>query len=75
MITFISHVSPKRIKQKISPRLLRTMSDRVEDRAGTPIEEGDTVFTKFRGGKREGEVSVPQLYTAHCMATKTQVGV
>ncbi|KFY20697.1 hypothetical protein V491_03509 [Pseudogymnoascus sp. VKM F-3775] len=49
------------------------MSDRVEDRAGTPIEEGDTVFTKFRGGKREGEVSVPQLYTAHCMATKTQV--
>lgn len=37
------------------------MSDKVEDRAGTPIQEGDTVFTKFRGGKREGEVSVPSV--------------
>ncbi|KFZ24283.1 hypothetical protein V502_01242 [Pseudogymnoascus sp. VKM F-4520 (FW-2644)] len=31
------------------------MSGKVEDRTGTPIEEGDTVFTKIRGGKREGE--------------------
>jgi hypothetical protein len=34
------------------------MSAQVEDKKGNVIEEGDTVFTKFRGGKREGEVSV-----------------
>jgi hypothetical protein len=32
------------------------MSGKVEDKKGNPIEEGDTVFTKIRGGKREGEV-------------------
>ncbi len=32
------------------------MSDRVTDKSGAPIEEGDTVVTKIRGGKREGEV-------------------
>jgi hypothetical protein len=32
------------------------MSDRVKDKDGEPIEVGDTVWTKFRGGKREGEV-------------------
>ncbi|OBT46916.1 hypothetical protein VE00_02002 [Pseudogymnoascus sp. WSF 3629] len=31
------------------------MSGEVQDRVGTPIQEGDTVFTKIRGGKREGE--------------------
>ncbi|KFY35139.1 hypothetical protein V494_06179 [Pseudogymnoascus sp. VKM F-4513 (FW-928)] len=31
------------------------MSGKVEDKTGTPIEVGDTVFTKIRGGKREGE--------------------
>ncbi|KFY09974.1 hypothetical protein V491_07859 [Pseudogymnoascus sp. VKM F-3775] len=33
------------------------MSGKLEDKTGNPIEEGDTVFTKFRGGKREGEVN------------------
>jgi hypothetical protein len=33
------------------------MSGQVEDKKGNPINEGDTVFTKIRGGKREGEVS------------------
>ena len=37
------------------------MSSKVEDRVGTPIEEGDTVFTKIRGGKREGKVSIPSF--------------
>ncbi|PMD54028.1 uncharacterized protein K444DRAFT_570555 [Hyaloscypha bicolor E] len=32
------------------------MSGKVEDKKGNPIEVGDTVFTKIRGGKREGEV-------------------
>ena len=32
------------------------MSGKVEDKTGTPIEVGDTVYTKIRGGKREGEV-------------------
>jgi len=32
------------------------MSDQVEDKTGNPINEGDTVFTKIRGGKRQGEV-------------------
>ncbi|OBT64690.1 hypothetical protein VE03_05842 [Pseudogymnoascus sp. 23342-1-I1] len=31
------------------------MSGKVEDKSGAPIEEGDTVFTKIRGGKREGK--------------------
>lgn len=31
----------------------------VEDKNGNAIEEGDTVFTKIRGGKREGEVKFP----------------
>jgi len=33
------------------------MSGKVEDKKGNPIEVGDTVFTKIRGGKREGEVT------------------
>ncbi|KAM3089595.1 hypothetical protein ACMFMG_001179 [Clarireedia jacksonii] len=32
------------------------MSARVEDKHGNAIDEGDRVFTKIRGGKREGEV-------------------
>jgi hypothetical protein len=34
------------------------MSGKVSDKTGTPIEVGDTVYTKIRGGKREGEVFV-----------------
>ena len=37
------------------------MTGRVEDKSGTSIEEGDTVFTKIRGGKREGEVRSPHF--------------
>jgi hypothetical protein len=32
------------------------MASKVEDKKGNAIDEGDRVFTKFRGGKREGEV-------------------
>lgn len=32
------------------------MSGRVEDKEGAPIKQGDSVFTKIRGGKREGDV-------------------
>lgn len=32
------------------------MPDQVKDKKGNPIHEGDTVFTKIRGGKREGQV-------------------
>ncbi|KAH8774976.1 hypothetical protein BGZ57DRAFT_760031 [Hyaloscypha finlandica] len=32
------------------------MSGKVEEKKGNPIEVGDTVFTKIRGGKREGEL-------------------
>jgi hypothetical protein len=35
----------------------KIMSGQVEDKHGNPIEVGDTVFTKIRGGKREGEVN------------------
>lgn len=34
------------------------MPTQVEDKKGNAINEGDTVFTKIRGGKREGEVSL-----------------
>jgi hypothetical protein len=37
---------------------LTTMSAQVEDKNGNPIDEGDRVFTKIRGGKREGEVRI-----------------
>ncbi|KAJ8058053.1 hypothetical protein OCU04_012913 [Sclerotinia nivalis] len=32
------------------------MPNQVQDKKGNPINEGDTVYTKARGGKREGEV-------------------
>jgi len=32
------------------------MSAPVEDKKGNAIDEGDRVWTKIRGGKREGEV-------------------
>jgi len=32
------------------------MASQVEDKKGNAIDEGDRVFTKIRGGKREGEV-------------------
>lgn len=31
-------------------------SSQVEDKQGQPIREGDAVWTKIRGGRREGEV-------------------
>jgi hypothetical protein len=33
------------------------MTGEVEDNDGKPIEVEDEVWTKFRGGKREGKVS------------------
>jgi hypothetical protein len=46
--------------QKLSniASLLTAMSAQVEDKKGNPIDEGDRVFTKIRGGKREGEVGI-----------------
>ncbi|EKM57866.1 uncharacterized protein PHACADRAFT_206736 [Phanerochaete carnosa HHB-10118-sp] len=32
------------------------MSGYLKDKDGEPIQEGDKVFTRFRSGKREGEV-------------------
>ncbi|KAI9858347.1 MAG: hypothetical protein M1824_004368 [Vezdaea acicularis] len=32
------------------------MSSQVTDKQGEPIQEGDTVVTRIRGGKREGGV-------------------
>ncbi|TCD60336.1 hypothetical protein EIP91_010345, partial [Steccherinum ochraceum] len=37
-------------------RNCKVMSKQVESKDGQPIEAGDTVFTKIRGGKREGKV-------------------
>lgn len=37
---------------------ITAMSTQVEDKKGNAIDEGDRVFTKFRGGKREGEASL-----------------
>jgi len=46
---------------------LKAISDQVKDKKGNVVEEGDTVFTKIKGGKWEGEVSIhlPRvLYTS-----------
>jgi len=32
------------------------MPSDIKDKTGEPIHEGDTVFTKFRGGRHEGVV-------------------
>lgn len=34
------------------------MSERVQDKSGKNINEGDYVYTKYRGGSHEGEVSL-----------------
>jgi len=47
------------------------MSAQVEDKKGNVIEEGDTVFTKIRGGKREGEVE--KIVTTQAEAKKENV--
>lgn len=31
--------------------------DQVQSKQGEPIEEGDHVYTKIRGGRHEGDVS------------------
>jgi len=41
---------------KQSSQTITTMPDQVKDKNGNTIEKGDYVFTKIRGGKREGEV-------------------
>jgi hypothetical protein len=40
----------------------------IKSKDGQPIQEGDHVYTKFRGGRREGEVSyATHLFTSlHC---------
>jgi hypothetical protein len=53
--------------EKITPLKLQNcciskskiMPGKVEDKQGYPIEAGDTVYTKIRGGKREGQVTFP----------------
>ena len=45
---------------------ITAMATQVEDKKGNAIEEGDRVFTKIRGGKREGEASVYlEYYLTH----------
>lgn len=34
-------------------------SQAITDKEGEPIHVGDTVYTKIRGGSRQGEVNVP----------------
>jgi hypothetical protein len=46
-----------RFLQSVVGEKKEIMSGQVEDKHGNPIEVGDTVFTKIRGGKREWEVS------------------
>jgi hypothetical protein len=42
------------------------MPTQVEDKKGNAIDEGDRVFTKIRGGKREGEASLYlEYYLTH----------
>ncbi|OCK84694.1 hypothetical protein K432DRAFT_413832 [Lepidopterella palustris CBS 459.81] len=47
------------------------MSTQVEDKKGNSIDEGDRVFTKIRGGKREGEVE--EIVTTQEEAKKENV--
>lgn len=47
------------------------MSTQVEDKKGNAIDEGDRVFTKIRGGKREGEVE--EIVTTQEEAKKENV--
>lgn len=49
------------------------MSGRVEDKEGAPIKQGDSVFTKIRGGKREGEVTLLSFSHKLEMANYLQV--
>lgn len=35
---------------------LVTMTGEIRSKEGVPIEEGDHVYTKIRGGRHEGEV-------------------
>jgi len=45
---------------------ITAMSTQVEDKKGNAIDEGDRVFTKIRGGKREGEASLYlEYYLTH----------
>lgn len=49
-------------------------AQRVEDKAGEPIREGDEVWTKMRGGKHEGKVRIDQDgYKGPCAERRTQV--
>ncbi|PVH69627.1 hypothetical protein DL98DRAFT_438631 [Cadophora sp. DSE1049] len=47
------------------------MPTQVEDRKGNAVDEGDRVFTKIRGGKREGEVE--EIVTTQEEAKKENV--
>jgi len=47
------------------------MASQVEDKKGNAIDEGDRVFTKIRGGKREGEVE--EIVTTQEEAAKENV--
>lgn len=40
------------------------MSGKVEDKKGNIIEEGDTAYTKIRGGKREGDATSPLVHNS-----------
>lgn len=35
------------------------MADQVKSKEGEPINEGDHVYTKYRGGRHEGDVCFP----------------
>lgn len=39
-----------------------SQKDQVVSKQGEPINEGDHVYTKIRGGRHEGDVSQPRMY-------------
>ncbi|KAH6646747.1 hypothetical protein BKA67DRAFT_695292 [Truncatella angustata] len=47
------------------------MPDHVEDKNSQPINEGDLIWTKMRGGKREGEVD--KIVTTQAEAEESNV--
>jgi predicted HAD superfamily phosphohydrolase YqeG len=50
------------------------MSAQVEDKKGNAIDEGDRAFTKIRGGKREGEVSIYlEYYLLHSENLRSKI--
>ncbi|CZR63185.1 uncharacterized protein PAC_13082 [Phialocephala subalpina] len=66
LITTSPHPAQKYLNSSI-------IADKIEDKLGNPIEEGDTVFTKLRGSKRESEVN--EIVTSEAIAKEKEKDV